>query len=187
MRRIGDNRNGLLWLMRIQRRLSRSCAYRLRGDNQRRARRVRRHMLLRHVRRDISVRIVLLMRLLPPRILLHVLGIEGRRRCMMVGIRIDGRLRRRTIHVVVVLLLATRLFVVWNRVARAHVVIIIHGDGGTREAGATGSCWQRWRLLQGGRSRGGEDGERRVGRGQHGWRVRRAMGGRPVVVVVSWW
>lgn len=140
-------------------------------------------MLLRHVRWDVDVGIVLLMRLLPPRIL-HVLGIEGRRRCMVVGIRIDGRLRRRTIHVVMVLLLAARLFVVGNRVARAHVVIIIHGDGGTREAGATGSCWQRWRLLQGGRSRGGEDGRRRAGRGQHGWRVRRAMGERPVVVVV---
>jgi hypothetical protein len=87
-------------------------------------------MLLRHVRRNVGVRVVLLMRvLLPARILLELLlRVEGRRRAMVEGVRVDRRLRRRAVHVTVVLLLTARLFVVWDRVARAHVVIIIHGD-----------------------------------------------------------
>jgi hypothetical protein len=126
-RRIGSYRGVLLG---IRRRLPGSCSHWLRRDYQRRTRRVRRHMLLRHVRRNVGVRVVLLMRvLLPARILLELLlRVEGRRRAMVEGVRVDRRLRRRAVHVTVVLLLTARLFVVWDRVARAHVVIIIHGD-----------------------------------------------------------
>jgi hypothetical protein len=90
-------------------------------------------MLLGH-RRHVGVRVVLLVRiLLPTWVLLGMLlGIEGHRRAMVEGVGIDGRLRRGSVHVLVVLLLAARLFVVWDRVARAHVVIIIHGDGDER-------------------------------------------------------
>lgn len=54
--------------------------------------------------------------------------IEGLRRARVesVGIDVDGRLRRRAIHVAVVLLLSARLLVIWDLVARAHVVVI-HG------------------------------------------------------------
>ena len=128
-------------------------------------------MLLRHGR-DVSVRVVLLMRiLLPARILLRMLlGIEGHRRAMVEGVGIDRRLRWRRVHVVVVLLLAARLFVVWDRVARAHVVVIIHGDGDDSGAGAESSRRQRWRLAQGGRSIG-KDVVWRLDIGQHGWSV----------------
>lgn len=128
-------------------------------------------MLLRHWR-DVSVRVVLLMRiLLPARVLLRVLlGIEGHRRAMVVCIGIDRRLRRRRVHVIVVLLLTARLFVVWDRVARAHVVVIIHGDGDDSGAGAESSRRQRWRLAQGGRSIG-KDVVWRLDIGQHGWSV----------------
>lgn len=91
-------------------------------------------MLLRHDRLDMGVGIVLLVRiLLPARVLLELLlGVEGRRRAMVVGVGIDGRLRRRAVHVGVVLLLAARLFVVWDGVARAQVVVVVHGDGDDR-------------------------------------------------------
>lgn len=89
----------------------------------RRLRRLRGHW--RH-----AVRVV---RVLPPLVLL-LLGIEGRWRTMVVcvGVGVHRGLHRRAILILllaVVLLLAARLFVVWDRVARAHVVII-HGDGG---------------------------------------------------------
>lgn len=168
-RRIGGY---LDMLLRVQGRLSGSCANRLGRNDERRTRRVGRHMLLRHGR-DVGVRVVLLMRiLLPARILLRVLlGIEGHRRAMVVCVGIDRRLRRRRVHVVVVLLLAARLFVVWDRVARAHVVVIVHGDGGDDSgAGAEGSRRQRWRLAQGGRSYR-KDVVWRLDIGQHGWSV----------------
>lgn len=84
-------------------------------------------LLLRHGR-HVAIRVV---HWLPARILL--LRVEGRRRAMVEGVRVcvHGRLRRRAIHVAVVLLLAARLLMVGNgrghRVAaRAHVVV--HGD-----------------------------------------------------------
>jgi hypothetical protein len=140
-RRIGGY---LGMLLRVQGRLSGSCANGLGRNNERRARRVGRHMLLRH-RRDVGVRVVLLMGiLLPARILLRMLlGIEGHRRAMVESVGIDRRLRWRRVHVIVVLLLAARLFVVWDRVARAHVVVIIHGDGDDSGAGAESSRRQR--------------------------------------------
>lgn len=158
-------------LLRVQGRLSGSGANGLGRNDERRARRVGRHMRLRH-RRDMGVGVVLLMRiLLPARVLLRVLlGIEGHRRAMVVRIGIDRRLRRRRVHVVMVLLLAARLFVVWDRVARAHVVVIVHGDGDDSGAGAEGSRRQRWRLAQGGRSIG-KDVVWRLDIGQHGWSV----------------
>lgn len=130
-RRIGSD---LGVLLRIRGRLPGSCSDGLRRNDQRRARRVRRHMLLRHVRRNMGgVGVVLLVLvLLPARVLLKLLlGVEGLRRAMVEGVGVDGRLRRRAIHVAVVLLLAARLFVVWDGVARAHVVVIAHGDGAT--------------------------------------------------------
>lgn len=82
-------------------------------------------LLLRHRR---HIRIVLL-GILPARVLMRLLmRIEGLRRARVesVGIDVDRRLRRGPIHVAVVLLLSARLFVIWDLVARAHVVVI-HG------------------------------------------------------------
>lgn len=165
-RRIGSY---LGMLLRVQWRLSGSCANGLGRNDERRARRIGRHMLLRH-RWDVGVRVVLLMRiLLPAWVLLRMLlGIEGHRRAMVECIGIDRRLRRRSVHVVMVLLLTARLFMVWNRVARAHVVVIVHGDGDDSGAGAESSRRQRWRLAQGGRSIR-KDVVWRLDIGQHGW------------------
>lgn len=82
-------------------------------------------LLLRHWR---HIRIVLL-GILPARVLMRLLmRIEGLRRARVesVGIDMDRRLRRRAIHVAVILLLSARLLVIWDLVARAHVVVI-HG------------------------------------------------------------
>lgn len=80
---------------------------------------------LRHRR---HIRIVLL-GILPARVLMWLLvRIEGLRRARVksVGVDVNRRLRRRAIHVTVVLLLSARLFVIWDLVARAHMVVI-HG------------------------------------------------------------
>jgi hypothetical protein len=144
--RNGTRRNGSYRdvLMRVQGRLPRSCARGLGRDDQRRARRVCRHMLLRHTRWHMGVRVVWLVGiLLPALVLLHVLlRVEGRRRAMVEGVGIDLRLRRWDVHMTVVLLLAARLFVVGDWVARAHMVVVIHGGGGEK-AGAMSSRRQR--------------------------------------------
>jgi hypothetical protein len=76
-----------------------------------------------------AVRVVLIP--LTRRVLL--LRVEGRRRDVVVGVGIDmhGRLHGRAVLVllVVILLLTARLLMVWDRVARAHWMVV-HGDGG---------------------------------------------------------
>lgn len=117
---------------------------RLRGNDHGRARRVGRHMLrllLRHWR-HVAVWVV---HWLPSRVLLRVLlRVEGRWRAMVEGVRVcvNGRLRRRAIHVAVVLLLAARLLVVGN--GRGHGVtaraqMVIHSETMRRVAGAMAS------------------------------------------------
>lgn len=98
-------------------------------------------LLLRHWR-HVAVRVV---HWLPSRVLLRVLlRVEGRWRAMVEGVRVcvDGRLRRRAIHVAVVLLLAARLLVVGN--GRGHGVtaraqMVIHSETMRRVAGAMAS------------------------------------------------
>lgn len=72
-----------------------------------------------------------------------LLRVKRRRRGVMVGVWVDmhGRLHRRTVLVllVVVLLLTARLFMVWNRVARAHWMVV-HGDGGEKGRSWESSC-----------------------------------------------
>jgi type IV secretory pathway VirB3-like protein len=91
-----------------------------------------------------GVWVVLLLVPLARRILL--LGVERRRRGVVVGIRVDmhGRLHRRAVLVlllVVVLLLTARLLMVWDRVARAHWMVV-HGDSGEEGRSRGSSCWR---------------------------------------------
>lgn len=73
-----------------------------------------------------------------------LLRVEGRRRGVVVCVGVDmhGRLHRRAVLVLllgVILLLTARLFMVWNRVARAHWVVV-HGDGGDEGRSWESSC-----------------------------------------------
>jgi hypothetical protein len=72
-----------------------------------------------------------------------LLRVEGRRRGVVVGVGVDmhGRLHGRTVLVllVVVLLLTARLLMVWDRVARAHWMVV-HGDGGEEGRSWESSC-----------------------------------------------
>lgn len=111
---------------------------RLRGNHHWRARRIGRYMLrllLRHWR-HVAVWVV---HWLPAGILLRVLlRVEGRRRAMVegVGIGVNGRLRRRAVHVAMILLLAARLLMIGN--GRGHGVaarddVVIHAGAAMRE------------------------------------------------------
>jgi len=84
--------------------------------------------------------------LIPARRIL-LLGIEGRRRGVVVCVRVDmhGRLHGRAVLVlllVVVLLLTARLLMVRNRVAaRAHWMVV-HGDSCEKGRSWESSCWR---------------------------------------------
>jgi hypothetical protein len=60
-----------------------------------------------------------------------------------VGVDMHGRLHGRAVLVllIVILLLTARLLMVWNRVARAHWMVV-HGDGGEEGRSWESSCWR---------------------------------------------
>ena len=156
---------------RRHRRRSHGQLLRLGRHDQRRARRIRRDVLSRlcgHWRHAVWVVLIPLTR----RVLL--LGVERRQRGVVVGVGVHmhGRLHERAVLVlllIVVLLLTARLFMVGNRVARAHWMVV-HGDGGERAGAGRAPAGGRWCLAQSCRSREESRGGRRRRCDPHGGR-----------------